>query len=589
MKINDLEKNVLTTMLLDLFSYANKKMLKGNIECIKNGVSERSICACLKSSFDSILPNTIFNNYYADVEYNRGSGKTLKAYESNNQVFQMTCDFILHSRGELQLDNLICLEMKKKSTNQRLMDKDRERLRSLTMPGGCETIGRNLVVRDYYLGIFYIIDYQLSQIELEYYSEGNLFQRKTLLFDEAMNYMPLFAFLPSRSITFFNMNFGDSFLIKDLNDSLLTDCGSINQRKSRKDYMVDLIYNKMNRLNNNLLITHYHSDHTSLILDLNNKGITFNNIYIRCLTINCFNFDFYSSFIELLIYTVRSHDYNTFLKWLNPKGLINLLSKTGRVHGVNCVKNNKIHFGGTTANVLWPSPTDAKLKEMEEVASEVESTLFVNGETSNEDDSISKIKQKINVAYRYYKSIYQHLINNENGVSQEELIAVLNNMDYEYIELSESDIQAFIKTVKVSSRLRKRLSDLENHLSIVFEIDSQLLMCGDADNTAMDGALLNYAKAQGYSEIKTDEFGIIKVPHHGTASCYYDFKNDNAIYLIPNSKLYRTTWCIDKKYVGGKIKCVSLNNGYKSACPNAKACCYKCPYVGVLDFYDFKF
>lgn len=589
MNVNRFEKNTLRMMLEDLFWHSNKEMLKRNVECIKNGISERSVCACLKSSFDSILPKSVFKNYYADVEYNRGNGKTLKAYESNNRVIKMTCDFILHSRGELHPDNLICLEMKKKSSNQRAMDKDRERLISLTMPGGCETIGRNLIVRDYYLGIFYVIDYQLSQLELEFYYEGNLFHREIMSFDEAMNHETLFSFLPRRSITFFNMNFGDSFLIQDSNDSLLVDCGSINQRKPQKDYMVDLIYHKIKHFNNGLLITHYHYDHTSSILVLHNKGIQFNNIYVRCLDIKCFDFDFCSSLVDLLIYTLRSHDYNTFLKWLNPKGLINLLSKTGRVRGVNCTTNNKIYFGRTVASILWPSPIDIKLKEMIEIVDEIKLLLFEKSEGVLEDSSIGKIYRRIKVIYKCYKSIYERLVGNEGGVSREELISIINNLDYENIELSEDNIQTFIKSIKISSRLRKRLSDLENHLSIVFEIDSQLLMCGDADNAAMDAALLNYSTEHGYREIRTDEFDIIKVPHHGTKSHYYDFKNNKSIYLIPNSKLYKSSWCIDSRYVIGSVKCISLNNSYTSACPNSRLCSYKCPYIGMLDCLTIRF
>lgn len=590
MNLNNFEKEKLIRILIDLFSYANKEMFIANLDSIKNGVSERNICACLKSAFDSIISNSIFKKYYADVEYNRGSGKTLKSYESNGHIFKMTCDFIFHSRGKFQLDNLICLEMKKKSLNQYLVDKDRERLKSLTTSGGCETIRRNLVVRDYYLGIFYVIDYNLLQIELEFYSEGALLDSKVLSFEDVMRYETRLSFFPTRNITFFNMNFGDSFLINDSGDALLVDCGSIKQSKARKKYMVDLIYNETEHLNNDLVITHYHFDHTSSILNLNNKGIKFNNIYIRCLDIKCFDFDFYSSFVELLLYAMRSHDYNTFIQWLNPSGFINLLYKNGRVHGVNCANNNKIYFGRTTANVLWPSPNDNKLDELEIITGMVESILFDNMADNLKDDFVDLIKRKIKGVHEFYKSIYQRLVNNSEGISKEELNSILNDIDYdEKNDISEKVIQIFINTIKIPRYIRKRLSDLENHLSIVFEIDSQLLMCGDADNSAMNGALLNYANAHGYSEIKTDEFEIIKVPHHGTTNYYYDFKNDKASYLIPDSKIYKTSWMIDKKYVDGNIKCFSLNNGYKSACPNSRICGFKCPYVGTLDKYTFWF
>lgn len=586
MNISSVERDKLRRILVDLFLCANKEMFKNNIDCIVNGVSERSICACLKSEFDKILPDSIFDKYYADVEYNRGSGRTLKSYEANDHIFKMTCDFILHSRGKLEPDNLICLEMKKKSYNQGLMDNDRQRLKSLTMPGGCQIVGRNLVVRDYCLGIFYVIDNDLSQIELEYYSDGALIREEIISLDEASKYKVLYSFLPNRNITFFNMNFGDSFLIKDCQNSLLVDCGSKNQNKLRKSYMVNLIYNEMKFFNNDLLITHYHFDHLSAILDLSNNGIKFNNIYVRCLDTKCFSFDFYSAFTELLSYVIRSHDYDTFLKWINPKGLINLLFKSGKVRGVNSVSNKKIYIGGSVANVLWPSPSKINYKDLDKIANKIDLILF--GDDSN-DDSFELIKIRIRKIYRYYKTIYERLIDNENGVSQEELNAVLRNIDFVDNDITEKDVETFIKTVKIPGYLVGKLSDLENHLSIVFEIDSKLLMCGDADNDALSKAVLCFANNHNLNVLKTDEFDIIKVPHHGTSNYFYNFKNQKAVYLIPNSKLYKTTWVIDYRYVCGSAKCISLNNGYKSACPIAKTCRYKCPYAGVLDCFRIYF
>jgi hypothetical protein len=73
--------------------------------------------------------------YFADVEYNRGCNDRMKAIiDAQYRVLSVTCDLILHARGEREPDNLIAIEMKRYSHRQEDKDKDsdRERLRALT-------------------------------------------------------------------------------------------------------------------------------------------------------------------------------------------------------------------------------------------------------------------------------------------------------------------------------------------------------------------------------------------------------------------------------------------------------------------------
>ncbi len=79
------------------------------------------------------LVDTEFAEYKVDVEYNRGMyGKVFatKVINGHNAIV----DLIVHKRGyddEYGFDNLICIEMKK-SSKERFLRKDKERLEYMT-------------------------------------------------------------------------------------------------------------------------------------------------------------------------------------------------------------------------------------------------------------------------------------------------------------------------------------------------------------------------------------------------------------------------------------------------------------------------
>lgn len=200
MGIDSIDREHLREILKDFFMYANKMMMIKNEECLLNNISERFVCASLKTEFDLVLNETIFSDYYADVEYNRGGGRAIKSFIYEGEVFKMTCDFILHSRGHLNIDNLLCLEMKKSSASDKNKEDDRRRLCSLTMPGGCETKRNNTIVRDYVLGIFYIIDSKNKIVELEYYEDGSLSNREKMSFEEIKNYRQRYIFIGKNNL-----------------------------------------------------------------------------------------------------------------------------------------------------------------------------------------------------------------------------------------------------------------------------------------------------------------------------------------------------------------------------------------------------
>ena len=116
-----------------------KKLYQEDYNNIKFGVSERNICARLAHHMENIMREydnhhypSQFQDYYADVEYNRMSNGDYKFYEdSQKRPRYMVSDLLIHCRGRKR--NLLAVEMKRKG-NKVGVDKDKERLSSLVTP-----------------------------------------------------------------------------------------------------------------------------------------------------------------------------------------------------------------------------------------------------------------------------------------------------------------------------------------------------------------------------------------------------------------------------------------------------------------------
>ncbi len=137
-------------IIYDILQPSLYKLYEMDYDNIRNGVSERNICARLAYHMENIMRScdnrTLFENYYADVEYNRMGNGELKRYENSEHLPQyMVADLLIHSRGEPR--NLLAVEMKRKN-NYVKRNKDRERLEALvsttpihsTMPCVCGTM-----------------------------------------------------------------------------------------------------------------------------------------------------------------------------------------------------------------------------------------------------------------------------------------------------------------------------------------------------------------------------------------------------------------------------------------------------------------
>ncbi|MEI7184930.1 hypothetical protein WCT96_16495 [Pectobacterium carotovorum] len=121
-------------MLDDIFFKALETFFAKERSNISNGVSERNLCARLARYIESEAEEIGLNGYYADVEYNRKqNGEVKTIIDGDFKVIRISCDLILHSRGEnIGRDNLIAIEMKKSERPEIEKINDINRLRAMT-------------------------------------------------------------------------------------------------------------------------------------------------------------------------------------------------------------------------------------------------------------------------------------------------------------------------------------------------------------------------------------------------------------------------------------------------------------------------
>lgn len=153
---------------------AIERLYRIDYDNIRLGVSERNICARLAlhienlmRDFDKENHDSLFKNYYADVEYNRMGNGDLKQYENSEHRPQyMVSDLLIQSRGVQR--NLLAVEMKRKGNHINEKD-DRKRLRSLVSSENPEM--ENKCVYNTLIGAYIV--FSPNVVMIEYYENVN--------------------------------------------------------------------------------------------------------------------------------------------------------------------------------------------------------------------------------------------------------------------------------------------------------------------------------------------------------------------------------------------------------------------------------
>lgn len=186
-KISQYNKNVKAyrNIAYKLFEEANEQFLKYEKANIKRNVSERNLCQNLANYLRDNLKKYGLEGYYADTEFNKNQNMVKTIINNEMKVIEIECDLIVHSRGEnKKQDNLIAIEMKK-YTNRKKRKEDRERLECMTKNTYYNEVTYQELPRHicrYALGIFYDINIEKQEVNLEYYEKGKLCKKEVLKF-----------------------------------------------------------------------------------------------------------------------------------------------------------------------------------------------------------------------------------------------------------------------------------------------------------------------------------------------------------------------------------------------------------------------
>ncbi len=182
-------KNKYLDDCIEIFKKAHNNFLSNNLELIKTGVSERTLCGALMIELFNCLNNSFkgkYSDYYVDVEYNRAkNGRVKHCVITGNGLeerkIRINCDLVIHGRGssKVQKENLIAIEMKKSyRDNQDKLD-DRQRLEALTSSTDVYYWNGEVdpsIVCGYVLGIYYEINDKENKVLIEYYKDGTCFK-----------------------------------------------------------------------------------------------------------------------------------------------------------------------------------------------------------------------------------------------------------------------------------------------------------------------------------------------------------------------------------------------------------------------------
>ena len=169
----------MTAQATALFEEAFATFLASEHDNIISNVSERNLCSRLGMAMDKLLGQYGYDGYFVDAEYNRKQdGRVKTIINGNMEVVRVTCDLILHSRGQrVQDDNILAVEMKKGGRPQAEKETDRHRLMAMTKSSFDDIWSADGQVHPehvcgYKLGVYVELDLERNTYLVEFYAKG---------------------------------------------------------------------------------------------------------------------------------------------------------------------------------------------------------------------------------------------------------------------------------------------------------------------------------------------------------------------------------------------------------------------------------
>lgn len=303
-------------------------------------------------------------------------------------------------------------------------------------------------------------------------------------------------------VKLFKMGFGESIILGSDNDCLLVDCGS--ESNNKINYFDNVVKELKTYKNCDAMLSHFHTDHINgLIHIIKNEFQKFNCVYIpHVFTLSHPNFvDF--EIIRYLLEQMMCPSDKTFSMW-------DLLSAIVMNSGKLILLKREDQFSSIDSEfkVLWPIPEELISQRLYNRINTI-----INAKMMSEIESLSDSINKY----------YLELSNKNELISYDilqdipmELKTILEKFRDGFKEIiKKADLQALIRSLKCNA----------NKASIVcHNIDEcngkNILLTGDIPSKIMKfiAEQRHDSNCQLHSHYK-----IIKAPHHGTDSHYFNF------------------------------------------------------------------
>lgn len=364
------------------------------------------------------------------------------------------------------------------------------------------------------------------------------------------------------NIRMYYCGFGDCFRITDKNQKhLYVDfgihrlCPNLDEWKQKQyDFIIDDMPSQAD-----FLLTHYHYDHyAGLIYMMKHRKYRFQNIYIP----DIWRIHDSVKVVQLLLYK----DLLTKTVLNNGLSLLRFLISICHCHGkIFFIQRN--HHIQNDYIALWPSED-----MVNHAASKLYARLNIEDlpftkQLENIAERLCVLMREIGALEEYYE-VDQYAINSES-VKRLQMIASFEELEEQLIALS--------KDIKVNKSHHIKLAEFSHRINIIFhnkDISKQnILFTGDGDNSDDMWDIIMHNK-DGKTPFH-QHYDVIKLPHHGTKSHYYDFTNfmnHNSIFLIPNGYIQR--WPIARQYaIDANKKSIKVICAHNNACMSSHPTC----------------
>lgn len=375
------------------------------------------------------------------------------------------------------------------------------------------------------------------------------------------------------SVIMYDCGFGDCFCLQEehVDRPLFIDFGihsasKVGDKKRIYKNVLDDMYRMVDEGEPGIdfLLTHYHADHFSGLMYLIRQRdrhdelqhIRFENVYIP-------NVWSIANSRDIVMALMMSYLPGYGKRRMNIFDFLIAICKTG-----GCIHlTNRGSIISNELIALWP-PTDITsgiwLREIPGINEEFISTL---GDIADE---------LINIVLA--------LIQNQRDGEHANAVLHLKMLRTRFYRLGK-------KAPDIDINTRIRLNEFGNEVSIVFhniysaQNGRNVLFTGDVHADAWD-VMRSLQVLDGIS--LHDEYGIIKVPHHGTSGYFHDFgayisQSQETKFLIPNGDIRRSGHGISSYYPNschGRLVCCSNNNSCEEKA--VRGCCTCAPQIIVF-------